>query len=74
MTTEQLAELAEALSILSAKSSVLKERDDLRQLMEENRSAEEVGVYFLCTYNSFSLTLRPGHAAHQTHPQYDHQN
>ncbi|KAH8117436.1 MRS7 family protein [Phellopilus nigrolimitatus] len=41
MTTEQLAELAEALSILSAKSSVLKERDELRSLMEENRSAEE---------------------------------
>ena len=42
MTTEQLAELAEALSILSAKSSVLKERDELRKLMEENLSAEEV--------------------------------
>ena len=42
MTTEQLAELAEALSILSAKSSVLKERDELRVLMEENTSAEEV--------------------------------
>ncbi|EJD05916.1 MRS7 family protein [Fomitiporia mediterranea MF3/22] len=41
MTTEQLAELAEALSVLSAKSSVLKERDELRALMEENRSAEE---------------------------------
>ncbi|KLO18558.1 LETM1-domain-containing protein [Schizopora paradoxa] len=41
MTTEQLAELAEALSILSAKSSVLKERDELRVLMEENTSAEE---------------------------------
>lgn len=42
MTTEQLHELAEALSILSAKSSVLKERDELRALMEENLSAEEV--------------------------------
>ncbi|KAI5124525.1 hypothetical protein M0805_003049 [Coniferiporia weirii] len=41
MTTEQLAELAEALSILSAKSSVLKERDELRALMEENMSADE---------------------------------
>ncbi|KAL5490386.1 YLH47 [Sanghuangporus weigelae] len=41
MTTEQLAELAEALSVLSAKSSVLKERDELRALMEENMSAEE---------------------------------
>ena len=46
MTTEQLAELAEALSVLSAKSSVLKERDELRALMEENKSAEEVGILF----------------------------
>ncbi|KAI0933624.1 hypothetical protein AcV5_005723 [Taiwanofungus camphoratus] len=41
MTTEQLKELGEALSILSAKSSVLKERDELRILMEENMHAEE---------------------------------
>ncbi|PCH38449.1 LETM1-domain-containing protein [Wolfiporia cocos MD-104 SS10] len=41
MTTEQLKELGEALSILSAKSSVLKERDELRALMEENMQAEE---------------------------------
>lgn len=42
MTTEQLKELSEALSIMSAKSSVLKERDELRALMEENLQAEEV--------------------------------
>lgn len=41
MTTEQLKELGEALSILSAQSSVLKERDELRALMEENYQAEE---------------------------------
>ncbi|KIJ68928.1 hypothetical protein HYDPIDRAFT_122810 [Hydnomerulius pinastri MD-312] len=41
MTTEQLKELGEALSIMSAKSSVLKERDELRTLMEENLQAEE---------------------------------
>ncbi|KAI0792876.1 LETM1-domain-containing protein [Abortiporus biennis] len=41
MTTEQLKELAEALSVLSTKSSVLKERDELRALMEENLQAEE---------------------------------
>ncbi|KIK59741.1 hypothetical protein GYMLUDRAFT_59875 [Collybiopsis luxurians FD-317 M1] len=41
MTTEQLKELGEALSILSAQSSVLKERSDLRALMEENLQAEE---------------------------------
>ena len=43
MTTEQLKELAEALSVVSAKSSVLKERDELRALMEENLAADEVG-------------------------------
>lgn len=42
MTQEQLHELGEALSILSAKSSVLKERDELRALIEENSQAEEV--------------------------------
>ena len=42
MTTEQVKELAEALSVLSAKSSVLKERQELRALMEENLQAEEV--------------------------------
>ncbi|TRM57569.1 LETM1-like protein-domain-containing protein [Schizophyllum amplum] len=41
MTTEQLKELSEALNVLSAKSSVLKERDELRALMEENLQAEE---------------------------------
>ncbi|KAG5646648.1 hypothetical protein DXG03_002638 [Asterophora parasitica] len=41
MTTEQVKELGEALSILSAKSSVLKERNELRSLMEENLLAEE---------------------------------
>lgn len=52
MTTEQLKEFGEALSILSAKSSVLQERDELRGLMEENLMAEEVRVFlrsFLCT-------------------------
>ncbi|KAJ2930805.1 hypothetical protein H1R20_g6282, partial [Candolleomyces eurysporus] len=41
MTAEQLKELSEALVVLSAKSSVLKERDELRALMEENLQAEE---------------------------------
>ncbi|KAF8163251.1 LETM1-like protein-domain-containing protein [Crassisporium funariophilum] len=41
MTGEQLNELADALLILSSKSSVLKERDELRALMEENLLAEE---------------------------------
>ncbi|KAL4401120.1 LETM1 domain-containing protein Ylh47 [Malassezia pachydermatis] len=35
MTHEQLTELGEALSILSAKSSVLRERQDLQQLMND---------------------------------------
>ena len=48
MTTEQLKELVEVLSVLSAKSSVLKERDELRALMEENQqtASEEAEVRF----------------------------
>ncbi|KAF8507314.1 LETM1-domain-containing protein [Hysterangium stoloniferum] len=41
MTTEQLKELAEALSILSAQSSVMQERVELRALMEENLNSGE---------------------------------
>ena len=41
MTTEQLKELAEVLSVLSAKSSVIKERDELSALMEENKLVED---------------------------------
>ena len=41
MTAEQLNELADALLVLSAKSSVLKERDELRALMKENLNAAE---------------------------------
>jgi LETM1 and EF-hand domain-containing protein 1, mitochondrial len=41
MTMEQLGELGEALSVLSARSSVLKERRELRALMEENLAADE---------------------------------
>lgn len=40
MTNEQLTELGEALSILSAKSSVLKEREELRQLIHEVSNSE----------------------------------
>jgi LETM1 and EF-hand domain-containing protein 1 len=48
MTTEQLKELVEVISVLSAKSSVLKERDELRALMEENQqtASEEAEVRF----------------------------
>lgn len=48
MTTEQLKEFVEVLSVLSAKSSVLKERDELRTLVEENEQAasEEAEVHF----------------------------
>ena len=41
MTTEQLNELAEACSILSAKSSVIKERDELHALLEQNLQSEK---------------------------------
>jgi len=44
MTAEQLNELADALLVLSAKSSVLKERDELRALMEENQQVEEDSI------------------------------
>ena len=44
MTAEQLNELADALLVLSSKSSVLKERDELRALMEENLQVEEVCI------------------------------
>jgi LETM1 and EF-hand domain-containing protein 1 len=39
MTTEQLKEFVEVLSVLSAKSSVLEERDELHNLMKENQQA-----------------------------------
>ncbi|KAL7413703.1 LETM1-like protein-domain-containing protein [Mrakia frigida] len=42
MTKEQVQELAEALSILSAKSSIVKERNELKTLMEENIASEQV--------------------------------
>jgi hypothetical protein len=55
MTTEQLKELVEVLSVLSAKSSVIKERDELHSLMEENqRAASEEAEVLL----SFMLPLR----------------
>lgn len=40
MTGEQVTELGSALEILSAKSSVLKERTELRALMSEHKSQE----------------------------------
>ena len=42
MTKEQLQELAEALSILTAKSSIVKERDELKALLEDNLISEAV--------------------------------
>ncbi|BGP13998.1 hypothetical protein JCM10213_005584 [Rhodosporidiobolus nylandii] len=41
MTAEQVQELGSALEILSAKSSVIKERTELRKLIEENEKAEQ---------------------------------
>lgn len=54
MTNEQLTELGEALSILSAKSSVLKEREELAQLIKEV-TASDVG-------SPDELPLSPGMA------------
>ncbi|GAA5964135.1 hypothetical protein JCM21900_003639 [Sporobolomyces salmonicolor] len=41
MTAEQVQELGSALEILSAKSSVIKERTELRRLIEENEATEQ---------------------------------
>ncbi|GAA5842702.1 hypothetical protein JCM11251_002327 [Rhodosporidiobolus azoricus] len=41
MTSEQVQELGSALEILSAKSSVIKERTELRNLIAENEKAEQ---------------------------------
>lgn len=71
MTAEQLNELADALLVLSAKSSVLKERDELRALMEENLQVEEVCIakaflvgrnYILCL--GFYYTIWRANATH----------
>ncbi|KAG8935935.1 hypothetical protein FRC02_005410 [Tulasnella sp. 418] len=43
MTSEQLTELGEALSTLSAKSSVIRERDELRAMMEEQKEQKKEG-------------------------------
>lgn len=40
MTSEQLSELAEALNILTAKSSIVKERQELQALLEDNLLSE----------------------------------
>lgn len=51
MTNEQLKELSDALLVLSSKSSVLRERDELRHLMEENLLAEEARILtFISAY------------------------
>ena len=42
MTNEQLGELGQALSILSAKSSVLREREELEALIEQTKESEKV--------------------------------
>jgi LETM1 and EF-hand domain-containing protein 1 len=66
MTTEQLKELAEAMSILSAKSSVLKERDELHALMEENLQAEEVCRLL------FRHPIMPNHLSRTQNPHQVH--
>ncbi|KDN53578.1 LETM1-domain-containing protein [Tilletiaria anomala UBC 951] len=42
MTHEQLSELGEALALLSAKSSVLREREELNELMKEVSEVEQL--------------------------------
>lgn len=78
MTAEQLNELADALLVLSAKSSVLKERDELRALMEENLQVEEVcmakafligGITIVCLGFYYAIWR-----THTTHSFYAEQN
>ena len=45
MTKEQLSELAEALNILTAKSSIVKERRELQTLLEDNMLYEAVSHF-----------------------------
>ncbi|OXM76526.1 MRS7 family protein [Cryptococcus neoformans Bt63] len=40
MTEKQLSEIAEALSVLTARSSIMKERDELKSLLEDNLLSE----------------------------------
>jgi LETM1 and EF-hand domain-containing protein 1 len=47
MTKEQLSELAEALNILTAKSSIVKERRELQTLLEDNMLSEAVSCHYL---------------------------
>lgn len=47
MSKEQLGELAEALTVLSAKSSIVKEREELKALMQDNIKSEQVRFTFL---------------------------
>jgi LETM1 and EF-hand domain-containing protein 1 len=49
MTKEQLSELAEALNILTAKSSIVKERRELQTLLEDNLLSEAVRLVPGCT-------------------------
>lgn len=42
MSEEQLSEIAEALSVLTARSSIMKERDELKSLLEDNLLSEAV--------------------------------
>lgn len=42
MTEKQLSEIAEALSVLTARSSIMKERDELKSLLEDNLLSEAV--------------------------------
>lgn len=61
MTSEQVTELGQALEILSAKSSVMKERTELRKLIEENKTAEEEVSCFFFTPSSALSALRVEH-------------
>ena len=70
MTKAQLNELAEALSILTAKSSIVKERDELHALLEDNLLTEAVRVSRLFADVELMAWLRNriGEPKTPTHP------
>lgn len=49
MSKEQLGELAEALNILTAKNSIVKEKDELQAILEDNLLSEAVSPRFRTT-------------------------
>lgn len=59
MTKEQLGELAEALNILTAKSSIIKEREELKAILEDNLLSEAVSGFTISFPQSADRNRNP---------------